>query len=105
MAHLLSPLHSQICAVVARYLSGDVSLDTGAQELAAIIRAHHETLSRDLRIRELALSDWAHERPSYTSPAVLMDAVRGQSPTDQFKADTLFQQARRLAGIPDGDAA
>jgi len=34
-----------------------------------------------------------------------MDAVRCQSAIDEFKAETLFQQAYRLAGFPDGDAA
>jgi len=104
MAHL-SPYHSQICRVVARYLSGDASLDAAAHELAAIIRTHRDTTNRALRIKELALSDWAHEQPSYISPAALRDAVRRQSPIDEFKAATLFQEAHRLAGLPEGGAA
>src|SRR5437870_12497432 len=101
----LSPFHSQICRVVSRYLSGDVSLEAAAHELVALIRAHRDTTRRRLPIKNLAPSDWAHEQPPYISPASLMDVVHCQSAIDEFKAETLFQQAYRLAGIPDGDAA
>ena len=104
MAHA-SRFHSELGRVFAHYHAGDLSFDAAAHALASILRTHYDTTSPRLQIKELALSEWAHEQPPYISPTTLMGAIGRHSPIDEFKTDTLWKEACRLAGLPGGDAA